>query len=89
VSPLWAAVGRTSRSAQSARPLDLQALVQAPAYATRIDGTRADTVEIVRDWNGPRCSARVVNAGRAPVRLKDIVLFDLDHALPPATQLYG
>src|SRR5262245_17127031 len=88
VAPGLAALGRTA-AARSAPPFTLKSIAAAPAYATRPDGTRADGVEIVRRWSGSICRSEVVNHGRAPVRLRDLVLFDLPIALPAATLLYG
>ena len=61
----------------------------APAAVIGIDGAPLDSVEFVRDWNGSFCRARLVNRGAAPLRVKEIVLFDVELALPPATALYG
>jgi alpha-galactosidase len=55
----------------------------------RLDGTPAESVEIVRDCEGPFCRARAVNRGSSAVRLKEIVLLDVAIALPPETAMYG
>jgi alpha-galactosidase len=85
-SPVWAELSRTARMAPA---LDRQALVSSPAAAVLLDGTRAPEVEVVRDWKGPLCRARVINRGRAAFALREIVLFDVPLALPPDTRLYG
>jgi alpha-galactosidase len=46
-------------------------------------------MRLTRVWDGPLCRSRLVNTGRQPVRLKEVVLFDVEHALPPETKLYG
>ncbi len=63
--------------------------VDGPGRAVRVDGTTAESVEIVRECDGSFCRSRVVNRGSSAVRLKDVVLFDVASALPPQTALYG
>jgi alpha-galactosidase len=46
-------------------------------------------VEVVRDWNGSFCRTRLVNRGGAAVRVKEVILFDVDLNLQPTTDLYG
>jgi alpha-galactosidase len=53
------------------------------------DGARLDAVELIREWSGSFCRSRLVNRGRVAVRVKEVVLFDTDLKLPPATVLYG
>ena len=48
-----------------------------------------DDVKLHREWNRSTCRSRVRNAGRRPVALKEVVLFDVSHDLPGATGLYG
>jgi alpha-galactosidase len=86
VSPLWLAAGQRQATGSA---ISRQSIVDSPASAVRVDGTPDNLVDIVRDWNGAACHAQVVNRGGAPVRLKEIVLFDVEVALPTATALYG
>jgi alpha-galactosidase len=65
------------------------ALENAPAYAIDMSGARITDVEITRNWNGPYCRTEVVHRGTTPVRLREIVLFDVDSGLPSNTELYG
>jgi alpha-galactosidase len=65
------------------------AIADSPAAAIALDGSRLRDVSIVRDWNGSICSAHAVNHGAAPVRVKEVVLFDVDLKLPPETAFYG
>jgi alpha-galactosidase len=53
------------------------------------DGTRLDAVDLIREWSGSFCRSRLVNRGRAAVRVKEVVVFGTDLKLPPATGLYG
>ena len=46
-------------------------------------------LRLSRQWRGPLCRSRLVNAGQKPVAIKEVVLFDLVLPLPPATRLYG
>lgn len=60
-----------------------------PARAVALDGSTAVSVKIDRRWRGRLCRAAVSNAGAAPVRLKEIVLFAGAHGCPPDTRIYG
>jgi alpha-galactosidase len=77
-------------AAFAAPTLTLDAVKQAPASVVTADGTPAPAeVKVLRDWSGPVCRARLVNDGKAPVRVKEVVLLDVPHAYPPETHLYG
>jgi alpha-galactosidase len=65
------------------------AIAESPAAAIGLDGARVASVDVRRDWDGTICRARAVNNGAVPVRVKEVVLFDLDLRLPSATELYG
>jgi alpha-galactosidase len=70
--------------------LDLGSLINAPsAVIPTADSQNVKQVKIVRDWNGPLCNSRLINQGRDPVRIKEVVLFDLSLSLPEASSLYG
>src|SRR5437588_567617 len=75
----------------SAAPsLTPDAVRQAPARVVAAGGAATPAaVRVVRDWSGPLCRSRLVNDGPAPVRVQEVVLFDVPHALPPETALYG
>ena len=53
------------------------------------DTSAVKQIKLVRQWKGPLCQSRLVNAGKESVRVKEVVLFDLAPSLPPETQLYG
>jgi alpha-galactosidase len=78
------------RAAGGTGALDLDSL---KASAGRVvpagDGAGRNALRLTRKWDGPLCRSRLVNTGRAPVRIKEVVLFDVAHALPPETKLYG
>jgi alpha-galactosidase len=46
-------------------------------------------LKLLRQRQGPICRSRLVNRGRTAVKIKEVVLFDLLHSLPPETGLYG
>jgi alpha-galactosidase len=70
--------------------LDLEALKSATWRVVPVEpGARLDELRLTRVWDGPLCRSRLVNTGGQPVRLKEVVLFDVEHALPPETKLYG
>jgi alpha-galactosidase len=70
--------------------LTLDALQHSPAAVVTAEGTEAPPgVKVVRTWSGSLCRSRVVNDGKTPVRLREVVLFDVPHAYPPETHLYG
>jgi alpha-galactosidase len=70
--------------------LDAGAFRRAPARVVPVGGgPEPKGVDVVRDWQGDVCRARLVHRGAEPVRIQDVVLFDVAHALPPETRLYG
>jgi alpha-galactosidase len=46
-------------------------------------------LKLNREWKGPVCRPSLTNGGQTPVRVKEIILFDVAHELPPETRLYG
>src|SRR5260370_7664667 len=46
-------------------------------------------IELTRSWHGNFIKAKVVNLGKKPVRIKEIVLCDAPHNLPAETHLYA
>ena len=67
-------------------------LKSAPGRVEDADGKVLDAqdVHLQRDWSGDLCRSTVTNTGKAPVRLGNIILFDLQgHGLDPATPIYG
>jgi alpha-galactosidase len=70
--------------------LDRSLIANSPGRVVGEGGAEdAAQVKLIREWRGPICRSRVVNRGRAGVRLKEVVLFDIAHHLPPETWLYG
>lgn len=70
--------------------LDRQSVAGAKSAVVAVgDSSAAERVRLIREWRGSLCRSRVKNEGRSAVRLKEVVLFDLDLSLPPGTKLYG
>jgi alpha-galactosidase len=84
-----ASTGSSNRAWNRAHPLTPATLATRPAYAVDVNGARAGGIEIIRTWDGSLGYAQAVNRGATPVRLKEIVLFDVDTELPLDTELYG
>src|SRR4051794_39884853 len=43
-------------------------------------------LKLIRQWEGAICRSVLTNNGQNPVRVKEIILFDLAHDLPPETR---
>ncbi len=54
-----------------------------------IEGTDVSRIKVERRWKGAVCQSWVVNQGSEPIRIKEVVLFDLVLSLPATTRLYG
>jgi alpha-galactosidase len=82
VSPLAAALPRVT--------LAQGLLSDAPSRVVpAVEGTNVSQVKVERRWKGLVCQSQVGNHGREPVKIKEIVLFDLQLPLPATTKLYG
>ena len=49
----------------------------------------AKGVKLLRRWSGNVCHSQLVNRGSETVKIKEVVLFDLQLPLPASTRLYG
>lgn len=79
VSPVLAAFPRLQRS-----------WFDAPSIVVPlIDGTDVSRIKVSRRWNGATCRSHVTNQGRDPIKIKEVVLFDLNLSFPSSTRLYG
>src|SRR5215813_8577879 len=93
-SPLLAAMPEIGRAqAGKTKSLDLRSFINAPSAIIPVGAAGAEAgvkqVELVRQWRGPLCRARLINRGKTPARIKEVTLFDLKLDLPPTTTLYG
>ena len=64
-------------------------VVETPGRVVGVDGTTAGGVDLAREWRGPLCRARIANRSGRAVRIKEVVILDIDLQMPPATALYG
>src|SRR5215475_406889 len=89
-SPLLAAMPDAGQAqAGKTKSLDLRSFVDAPNAVTPVGADDIKQVELIRQWRGPLCRARLINRGKAPARIKEVALFDIKFDLPPTTKLYG
>ena len=92
VSPLAAAMLPSVTPAQNGKVsrLHKQVVVNSPFRIIPLDhSTVTNTVKLSRQWDGDFCRSSVTNTGTQAVRIKEIVLFEIEHALPAETRLYG
>ncbi len=68
----------------AAGPLSSTAVQQAPG---RVEPS--GTVRLTRKWSGSLCSSRITNTGKTPARVREVVLAEILHQMPPETLLYG
>jgi alpha-galactosidase len=95
ISQLFAAQGDGVLAASSQSVTTAKALVreiQTAAY--RIEDTNGQPItsqiRLNRKWSGNRCQSVLVNTGKEPLRIGNIILFDLArHGLDSATPVYG
>ena len=87
-SPMVAAV---SHLAWAQTRSDQPAELARSAGRVIVDGDpqAAKQVQLVRRWRGSLCNSRVINRGHRPVRIKEIILFDIPLSHSPETKLYG
>ncbi len=84
------AAGLLGPRLQAGSRLDQASFAQALWRVVGVDAeTGAAEVRVTRTWTGPLCRSHVINEGQRPVRLKEIVLFDVALDLPAETALYG
>ena len=53
------------------------------------DGRRLEGVDLVREFDGPFTRPRLINRSTTSLRVKDVVVLEVDLPLPAATGLYG
>ena len=81
------AIGLMASSSRGASDL-AEAIRKAPGSVVAVEGD-ASTIRLDRQWSGDFCQGSIVNEGTRPVRIKEVVLFAVTHALPPETPFYG
>src|SRR5262245_35008232 len=92
-SPLLAVMPGGGQAQGGTKNLDRQSFIKAASAVVPAgpvsDEADIKQVEVIKKWRGPLCSSRLINRGKKPVRIKEVILFDLKLDLPPATSLYG
>ena len=85
VSPVLAALPRPGATA-----LGSVDIVGAPSKVVPLsDGADVSRVKVERRWKGAVCQSQLANQGREPVRIKEVVLFDIKLTVPATARLYG
>ena len=64
-------------------------LRNAPWRVEAVDGADVAGLILERPWSQEFCKPKLINSGRRPVCVKQVVLFSISHGLPPDTHLYG
>jgi alpha-galactosidase len=72
-----------------AQALNRQPLRSLRGRVVAIDATETAGLELITDWVAALCRSRVTNRTGRAIRLKEIVLFDVELAMAPETALYG
>jgi alpha-galactosidase len=86
ISPLAAALPRAGAAALGS-VLDFRG---APSIVVPlVEGVDVSHVKVERRWKGSVCHSQLINRGREPLKIKEVVLFDLQVSLPSSTRLYG
>lgn len=69
----------------------LTSLKKAPAAVILQDGSKANasTVAVTRNWNNSLCKLSVRNTSAKPLEIREVIVFDWQHALPASTPIYG
>jgi alpha-galactosidase len=89
-APMVALAPRQTLVPSRAGSLDIEAFSRASWRVTGAGGTGApSTIRLTRAWEGTRCHLELANKGSEPIALAEAVLFDVGHALPANTPLYG
>jgi alpha-galactosidase len=85
-----AATGFAVAGGNDAKTPSLQTVQKSPVSVVLADGNASPaTLRVAREWTGNVCQSKVTNEGKTPVKIKEIVVADVPHALPPQTHLYG
>ena len=87
----WAGDAGTGQSggAGAATSITLEQVRAAPGWVLGVDGAQLEAVKLLRDWQDGSCRARITNTSKRAVKVREVVLFSLKHALPGNTALYG
>lgn len=68
----------------------LKRLKEAPGKVVLTNGMAAsDQLVVNKKWSGDLCALSVKNTSNAPVQIKEVIVFDLQHQLADSTKIYG
>ena len=71
------------------RAMDRRALADAPWRVNGLNGRPLQNLRLNRSWQGTVCRSTLTNIGAEPVRVNDIVLFDVRHGFAGEARFYG
>jgi alpha-galactosidase len=83
---------RGAQRRRDSSPVDARQLGYLRDAASRVvpaGDAETSAIELTREWLGSVCHPRVTNRGKAPVAIKEVVLFDATVPMPPSTRIYG
>ena len=90
-SPLAAAVpGLLRVQGRQTESFARKSFSKAPSRVVPVSARDSvNELKLTRQWKGSLCLLRLTNSGMQPVKIKEVVLFDLQLPLPASTRLYG
>ena len=90
-APALAALPQVFKSqANQSQPFTRQSFVNSnSSIVPAVEGANLKDLKLTRRWVGAICKSELVNRGKDPVKIKEVVLFDLHPDLPSSTRLYG
>ncbi|PYR61426.1 MAG: hypothetical protein DMF85_02285 [Acidobacteria bacterium] len=68
---------------------DLPNIKDARGFVVPAGDGDVSRIELTRDWTGYTCRSRVTNRGRAPIAIKEVVLFDVTLTFPASSRICG
>lgn len=92
ISPLATAILPVVSFGQDgrAKQLNKQVFINAPSKIIPLnDSQDISGLKLNRRWQGAVCRSSLVNNGQNPVKIKEILVFDIPHDLPRETRFYG
>src|SRR5688572_12746720 len=90
-SPFAAALLPSAGYAQrpTVTQLSRQSFLSARGRVVPLDAGNSPALKLERRWSGAICTAKVTNSGKTPIRVKEVVMFEIPHSMPAGTRIYG
>jgi alpha-galactosidase len=89
-APALAAMPQVFKSQSTSKALNRSSFLNAKsAVIPATENTSVEKIKLVGNWSGPLFRSRLINQGSAPVRIKEVVLFEMQLDLPRSSRLYG